>query len=65
MRNRIKAALSDIGKTQDWLAKKMGLSLRTISWWCTNKRQPKDRQFEEIEKVSGIPFWDLIAGPND
>ena len=38
--NRIKGALADAGKTNIWLAEKVGRDPVTVSKWCTNTSQP-------------------------
>lgn len=38
--NRIKAALTDAGQTNKWLAEQLGKDSVTISKWCTNTPQP-------------------------
>ena len=37
--NRIKGALADAGKTNIWLAEKVGRDPVTVSKWCTNTSQ--------------------------
>ena len=38
--NRIKGALADAGRTNLWLAEKVGRDPVTVSKWCTNTSQP-------------------------
>lgn len=38
--NRIKAVLEEQGRTQTWLAKKLGLTFPTVNGWCNNRNQP-------------------------
>ena len=38
--NKIKTVLSDHGRTNKWLAEKIGKSPTTVSRWCTNESQP-------------------------
>ena len=38
--NRIKVMLAEKGKTNKWLAEKLGRDQATISKWCTNACQP-------------------------
>ena len=38
--NRIKIVLVERGKTNKWLAKKLGKNETTVSRWCTNDTQP-------------------------
>lgn len=38
--NCIRAVLEDQGRTQTWLAKKLGLTFATVNAWCNNRSQP-------------------------
>ncbi len=38
--NRIKAVIAEQGKTNLWLAKKLGVHTSTVSKWCRNDMQP-------------------------
>lgn len=38
--NRIKAVLKEQGRTQTWLADKLGLAFTTVNGWCNNRGQP-------------------------
>ncbi|WP_343634739.1 helix-turn-helix transcriptional regulator [Fluviicola sp.] len=38
--NRIKVVLVEQGRTNKWLADKIGKNTTTVSRWCTNDMQP-------------------------
>lgn len=58
--NKIKFYLKEQGRTQTWLAEKLGLSLVTITNYCSNKNQPKVETLYEIAKILGIQVTDLL-----
>ena len=49
--NRIKSVLADKGKTNLWLAEKLGNNKSTISKWCTNDQQPTLETLFDIADV--------------
>jgi transcriptional regulator with XRE-family HTH domain len=54
--NRIAETLSDEGRTQKWLAKKLGISANTMSNWCTQRAQPSlSRLFQIADLLSVDP----------
>lgn len=58
--NRIKDVLQDKGKTQTWLAEKLGVDFVTVSRWTNNHNQPTFETFEQIAKALGVKIKDLI-----
>lgn len=38
--NRIKAVLAEKGRSNLWLAERLGRNAATVSRWCTNDNQP-------------------------
>ena len=52
--NRIKVMLAEKGKTNKWLAEKLGRDQATISKWCTNACQPP---LEALIRRSGRCPW--------
>ena len=58
--NRIKAVLAEKGKTNDWLAKKLGKYYTTVSRWCTNEAQPTIQTLAEIAKVLEVDISELL-----
>lgn len=58
--NRIKEVLAEKGKTQVWLADKLGLEFVTVSRYANNHRQPSMERLAEIAKALGVKIKDLI-----
>ena len=54
--NRIKGALADAGKTNIWLAEKVGRDPVTVSKWCTNTSQP---DLSTLSKIADAPEIDV------
>ena len=54
--NRIKGALADAGKTNIWLAEKVGRDPVTVSKWCTNTTQP---DLQTLQKISILLKTDI------
>lgn len=54
--NRIKVMLAEKGKTNKWLAEKLGRDQATISKWCTNACQPPLEALIQITTVHEIPL---------
>jgi putative transcriptional regulator len=57
---RIKELLEERGKTQIWLAEKLGVGTVTISRYVNNHRQPSMETLAEIAKALGVKVKDLI-----
>jgi putative transcriptional regulator len=57
---RIKEVLEERGKTQTWLADKLGVDFVTVSRYCNNHRQPSMERLGEIAKALGVKVKDLI-----
>jgi putative transcriptional regulator len=58
--NRLKAVLAEQGKTNKWLAEKLGKNETTVSRWCTNETQPTMDTLVEIAQLLGIDVRELI-----
>ena len=58
--NRIKGALADAGKTNIWLAEKVGRDPVTVSKWCTNSSQPDLPTLKKIAQVLEVDVKDLL-----
>ena len=52
--NRIKAALSEAGKTAGALGVFMGVHKSTVSDWCTNSNQPSVQDLYRIAAFLGL-----------
>ena len=59
--NRIKGALADAGKTNIWLAEKVGRDTVTVSKWCTNTSQPDLSTLSKIADALEIDVRELLV----
>lgn len=59
--NTIKAVLIDQGRSQSWLASKMGLNYNTVNGWCNNRNQPTLKDLLEVAVLLEVAPVDLIA----
>ena len=58
--NRLKVILAEKGKTNKWLAEKLGKSDVTVSRWVTNEVQPSMETLLEIAKLLDIDIKELL-----
>ena len=58
--NRLKVMLIEKGKTNKWLAEKLGKSDVTVSRWVTNEVQPSMETLLEIAKLLDIDIKELL-----
>ena len=58
--NRIKGALADAGKTNIWLAEKVGRDPVTVSKWCTNSSQPDLPTLKKVADLLEVDVKDLL-----
>lgn len=63
--NRLKVVLAEQGRTNKWLAEKLGKNTATVSRWCTNEMQPSLETLIEIAKILGVDVRDLIISTKD
>lgn len=63
--NRLKVVLAEQGRTNKWLAEKLGKNTATVSRWCTNEMQPSLETLIEIAKILGVDVRDLILSTKD
>ncbi len=61
--NRLKAVLADQGRTNKWLADKLGKNTTTVSRWCTNEMQPSLETLYEIANTLNVDVRELLV-PN-
>lgn len=61
--NRIKVVLAEQGRTNKWLAEKIGRDPATISKWCTNSSQPPLDAFVAISQCLGVKMEELVRIP--
>lgn len=59
--NRIKAVLAEKGKTNLWLAEKLGMNKTTVSKWCTNSMQPTVETLFEIARALDTDVRELLV----
>jgi putative transcriptional regulator len=59
--NRIKIVLVEQGRTNKWLADKIGKNTTTISRWCTNDMQPSLDTLVEIAEILKVDVRELIV----
>jgi transcriptional regulator with XRE-family HTH domain len=58
--NRIKVVLADKGRTNKWLAERLGKDPATVSKWCTNAAQPSLEVLIQIAKELEVEIQELI-----
>ena len=58
--NRLKVILAEKGKTNKWLAEKLGKSDVTVSRWVTNEVQPSMDNLVAIASLLKVDVRDLI-----
>ena len=61
--NRIKAVLAEKGKSNNWLAEKLGRNITTVSRWCTNDMQPTMESLYQIAQALNVDVRELLV-PN-
>jgi putative transcriptional regulator len=59
--NRIKAVLKEQGRTQTWLADKLGLAFTTVNGWCNNRGQPYLTDLVRTAELLEVAPVDLIV----
>ena len=58
--NRLKVILAEKGKTNKWLAEKLGKSEVTVSRWVRNENQPSMETFLEIARLLDVDVKELL-----
>lgn len=59
--NRIKIVLVEQGRTNKWIADKLGKNSTTVSRWCTNDMQPSLETLVQISKALKIDVRELLV----
>ena len=59
--NCIRAILEDQGRTQTWLAKKLGITFATVNAWCNNRSQPYLTDLVKTAELLEVAPADLIV----
>ncbi|UOQ83251.1 helix-turn-helix transcriptional regulator [Hymenobacter sp. 5414T-23] len=50
----LKEVLKVKGLKQNWLAAKLGVSIVTVSNWCSGKTQPNNAHMEKLTAILGV-----------
>ena len=58
--NRIKEVLEDQGRSQKWLAAKLGKSYNMVNAYVQNRQQPRLEVLFEIAEILDVQPKDLI-----
>lgn len=59
--NRIKIVLVEQGRTNKWLADRLGKNATTVSRWCTNDMQPSLETLVQISDVLNVNVRELLV----
>lgn len=59
--NRIKAALAENGKTNNWLADELNMNRTTVSKWCRNEMQPRIETLFQIAYALKVDVRELLV----
>lgn len=62
--NRIKEVLEEQGRTQRWLADKLGKSYNMVNSYVQNRQQPRLETLMEIANLIDVDVKDLIVSNN-
>ena len=63
--NRIKKVLKEQGRTQTWLAEKIGKSYVVVTNYCNNNTQPSIQVLTDISQVLDIDIRELLVSTKD
>ena len=58
--NRIKSVLAEKGKSNIWLAERLGRNTATISRWSTNDNQPSLETMYQISQLLDVNIKELL-----
>lgn len=59
--NRIKIILKEQGRTQTWLAEKIGKSYVVVTNYCNNNSQPSILVLTDISKILDVDVRELLV----
>lgn len=59
--NRIKEVLNLQGRQGSWLAEQVGVTSKTVSFWCSNTSQPHLETLYQIAEILGVKPADLLG----
>lgn len=60
MENKLKKIRESSGMSQKELAKKLGVSQKTVSSWEINRTSPKPSQMQHMEDLFGFPKEEIF-----
>lgn len=63
--NRIKEVIKDQGRTQKWLAEKLGKSYNIVNGYVQNRSQPSLPDLYKIAEILDVEPKDLLKDKND
>ncbi|MFW9872479.1 MAG: helix-turn-helix transcriptional regulator [Candidatus Thorarchaeota archaeon] len=63
--NRIKEVLKEQGRTQTWLADKIGKSYVVVTNYCNNKAQPSIEVLTKIAEYLDIDVRELLVSSKE
>lgn len=63
--NRIKDVLIEQGRTQKWLAEKVGKSYIVVTNYCNNKNQPSVETLYKIATILQVDVRELMIPSNE
>jgi len=63
--NRIKKILKEQGRTQTWLAEKIGKSYVIVTNYCNNNSQPSIHVLTEISQILDVDVRELLVSTKD
>ncbi|MEA3446222.1 MAG: helix-turn-helix transcriptional regulator [Bacteroidota bacterium] len=63
--NRIKEILKEQGRTQTWLAEKIGKSYVVVTNYCNNNSQPSIQVLTAISKILDVDIRELLVSTKD
>ncbi|MEO0554809.1 MAG: helix-turn-helix transcriptional regulator [Bacteroidota bacterium] len=63
--NRVKEVLKEQGRTQTWLAEKIGKSYVIVTNYCNNNAQPSIQVLTAIAEVLDVDIRDLLVPTKD
>lgn len=63
--NRIKEVLEDQGRSQRWLADKLGKSYNMVNAYVQNRQQPRLEVLNQVAELLDVDIRDLIVSNRD
>lgn len=58
--NRLKVILAEKKKSNLWLSEQLGVSLTTVSKWCTNSSQPPLEMLMKMSKALNVDLNEFV-----